>query len=417
MKRFLADLHVHSLYSRATSKQSDLAGLSAWAMLKGIEVIGTGDFTHPVWLAQLKRQLVEAEPGLFRLRDQKIPSALSAEVQVKSTTRFMLSSEISCIYRQAGKTRKVHLILYVPDFASADRICQRLDSIGNLHADGRPILGLSARDLLAILLESSDQGFMVPAHIWTPWFSLFGAKSGFDQIEECFGDLSDQIFALETGLSADPEMIRRISALDRFTLVSNSDCHSPSKLGREATLFETELDFFSIRQALKKPSTGFGGTVEYFPEEGKYYWDGHRKCGVTMNPQKNDGKDQICPICQKPVTMGVLRRVMDLADRHEPIYPKGQNRFYRLLPLVDLLAEICQVGPMSKTVMKEYRRTIALFGSELQLLLEWDPEEIAARHSTLLGEAVKRIRSGKVTLIPGFDGEYGKVRLFDDLEL
>jgi len=285
---YAADLHIHSPFSRATSPQSNLSGLVSWARIKGINVLGTGDFSHPGWFAALKSELVPAEPGFFSLRDQ-IPAPLSCAAAPVSTTpvRFLLSAEVSCIYKRHGKVRKVHNLLYVPDFISAERINLRLSKIGNIHSDGRPILGLDSRDLLEIVLEEAPEGFLVPAHIWTPWFSLFGSRSGFDSIEECFGDLSDHIFALETGLSSDPEMNRLISALDRFALISNSDCHSPSKIGREANLFSAGFDYFSLREALRSNNRAtFRGTVEFFPEHGKYHADGHRACKVSLHPRE-----------------------------------------------------------------------------------------------------------------------------------
>ncbi|MBW2739023.1 MAG: DNA helicase II, partial [Deltaproteobacteria bacterium] len=308
--KYIADLHIHSPFSRATSKFGTLAGLFAWARIKGINVVGTGDFTHPGWLSQLKEYLEPAEPGLFKLKDEDVPPMLSNVSCNPIPVRFMLTSEISCIYKRDEKVRKVHNLLYVPDFESVERINAKLAAIGNIESDGRPILGLDSRNLLEILLEQAAEGFFVPAHIWTPWFSLFGSKSGFDAIEDCFADLTDHIFALETGLSSDPEMNRMISALDRFTLISNSDCHSPSKLGREANVFDTDLDFFSIREALKKPETGgFKGTIEFFPEEGKYHLDGHRKCGVCLEPEETRKLKSICPVCGRKLTVGVMHRV------------------------------------------------------------------------------------------------------------
>ena len=296
---YIADLHIHSPYSRATSKESSLTGLAAWAQVKGIQLLGSGDFTHPGWFARLKEELEPAEPGLFRLKDEgRISSPLPGVTPVAAPVRFLLSAEVSSIYKRHGATRKVHNLLYVPDFTAAERLNARLAAIGNIESDGRPILGLDSRDLLEILLESAPEGFLVPAHIWTPWFSLFGSRSGFDAIEECYGDLTEHVFALETGLSSDPEMNRCISSLDRFTLISNSDCHSPQKLGREANLFATELDFFAMREALKgNRRDTFRGTVEFFPEEGKYHADGHRACNVCLDPLDSRRLGLICPVC------------------------------------------------------------------------------------------------------------------------
>ena len=416
--KYIADLHIHSPFSRATSKFGTLAGLFAWARIKGINVVGTGDFTHPGWLSQLKEHLKPAEPGLFKLKDEDVPPMLDNVSCNPISVRFMLTSEISCIYKRDEKVRKVHNLLYVPDFESVERINAKLAAIGNIESDGRPILGLDSRNLLEILLEQAAEGFFVPAHIWTPWFSLFGSKSGFDAIEDCFADLTDHIFALETGLSSDPEMNRMISALDRFTLISNSDCHSPSKLGREANVFDTDLDFFSIREALKKPETGgFKGTIEFFPEEGKYHLDGHRKCGVCLEPEETRKLKSICPVCGRKLTVGVMHRVMELADRKSPKYPKGDPAFRSLIPLPEILGEILGRGPATKGVLAQYSRVISLFGSEFDLLFEIPIEEINTRYSTLLGEAVSRIRTNRVIKNPGFDGEFGKIHVFDQGEL
>ncbi len=413
---FLADLHIHSPYSRATSKSSNLAGLAAWAQVKGIHVLGTGDFTHPGWFAELEDQLVPAEQGLFRLKEPAVPPALAGTTPAPLDSRFALTAEISSIYKRHDKVRKVHNIIFCPDLESARAFNARLAAIGNIHSDGRPILGLDSRDLLEIVLEEIPQGFLVPAHIWTPWFSIFGSKSGFDTIEECFGDLSDHIFALETGLSSDPDMNRLISGLDRFTLMSNSDCHSPSKLGREVNLFDCELSFAAMRQALEDPSQGFSGTVEFYPEEGKYHHDGHRKCGVCFDPLTTREHDNICPVCGKPLTVGVSHRVMELADRNTPLYQEQAPGFESLIPLPEILSELLGVGPASKAVLKQYARLIGKFGSEFRLLRETPVEEIS-QDSTLLGEAIKRVRQRKVIRQAGFDGQFGIIHVFDDGEI
>ncbi len=413
--KYLADLHIHSPFSRATSKKSDLPGLFSWARVKGINVVGTGDFTHPGWLTQLKELLAPAEPGFFRMKDETVPDALGIPPEA-IPVRFVLTAEISSIYKRHQKVRKVHNILFVPDFESVERINIKLAGIGNIESDGRPILGLDSRDLLEILLEQAPDGFLVPAHIWTPWFSLFGSKSGFDAIEDCFGDLTEHIFALETGLSSDPAMNRLVSALDRFTLISNSDCHSPSKLGREVNLFDTGFDYFSMRKALEDPSAGFGGTVEFFPEEGKYHFDGHRKCKVCLDPLATRSIESICPVCNSPLTIGVSHRVMELADRTEPHYPSGRPDFTSLVPLPELLGEILQLGPATKGVTELYTRTIKKFGSEFNLLLKTPIEDINA-FSTVLGESITRIRSNKVIRKPGFDGEFGVIHVFEEGEL
>jgi len=417
--QYIADLHIHSPYSRATSKSSNLGGLAAWSAIKGIDVIGTGDFTHPGWFRQLRESLQPAEPGFFRLKETSIPRIFeSVPVEKAQSCRFILTAEISSIYKKHGSVRKIHNILFVPDFDAASRINSRLASIGNIESDGRPILGLDAHDLLEIVLELAPEGFLVPAHIWTPWFSLFGSKSGFDSIDECFGDLSRHLFALETGLSSDPEMNRLVSSLDRFALISNSDCHSPGKLGREANIFTCGFNFFSMRDALKNQAVGgFQGTIEFFPEEGKYHHDGHRKCGINLNPQDTRKLRNICPVCARPLTIGVMHRVMELADRETPYFPPNAPRFYSLIPLAEVLGEIFSKGPSSKTVSTEYEKLIKTFDSEFNLLLNAPIDEISTRYSSVLGEAVKRIRKGNVIKRAGFDGEFGVIKVFNEGEL
>ncbi|WP_417910081.1 UvrD-helicase domain-containing protein [Candidatus Electronema sp. PJ] len=422
-KLYIADLHIHSLYSRATSKASTLHGLAVWAAIKGIDVVATGDFTHPGWFAQLCTELEPAEPGFFRLKQQLSYESLAPILPPglhppdTSRVRFVLSAEISSIYKRGGKVRKVHNLLYAPDLEAVRRINGVLAGIGNLESDGRPILGLDSQMLLAILLEHAPEGFLVPAHIWTPWFSLFGSKSGFESIEECFGDLSGEVFALETGLSSDPEMNRRISALDRFALISNSDCHSPSKLGREANIFAAAFDFFSLKEALRNRALRqFQATIEFYPEEGKYHCDGHRNCGLCFEPHQTAAVKGICPQCGKPLTIGVLYRVLELADRDEPFWPEGGPVVvHSLIPLPELLGELFDCGAASKQVDTAYGRLINTFGSEFRLLLETPLAEIAAV-STLLAEAIKRVREKRVICKPGFDGEFGIIKVFADEE-
>lgn len=415
--RYLADLHIHSPYSRATSKLSTLAGLFSWARVKGINVIGTGDFTHPGWFRHLKEGLVPAEAGFYRLKDEQVPAALPGVKPEAIDVRFILSAEISCIYKRHGRVRKVHNILIVPDLEAAERVNIKLASIGNVESDGRPILGLDSRDLLEILLEATTDGFLVPAHIWTPWFSLFGSKSGFDSIDECYGDLTRHIFALETGLSSDPSMNRLVSALDRFTLVSNSDCHSPSKLGREVNCFATGFDYFSLRRALECPADGgFLGTVEFFPEEGKYHHDGHRQCQVCLDPLATRVIDAICPVCGRQLTIGVNHRVLELADRTTPVYPEGQSGFESLIPLPEVLGEILGQGPATKRVEALYISLINQFGSEFTLLRHTPLEEVR-QISSVLGEAIGRIRSNRVIRQPGYDGEFGRILVFHEGEV
>ncbi|HEX4954213.1 MAG TPA: UvrD-helicase domain-containing protein [Thermoanaerobaculia bacterium] len=413
---FYADLHVHSRFSRATSRDADLPHLALWAAKKGLAVVGTGDFTHPAWRAELKEQLVPAEPGLFRLRPEALAS-VPGMLPGAAAVRFLLEVEISTIYKKGERTRKVHHLIYVPDFEAAERLVARLSRIGNLNSDGRPILGLDSRDLLEITLESGPDSYLVPAHIWTPWFAAMGSKSGFDSIEECYGDLAGEIFAVETGLSSDPPMNWRLSQLDRFRLVSNSDAHSPPKLGREATAFDTDVDYFSLRRALET-GEGFAGTVEFFPEEGKYHADGHRKCGVRLTPEESRALGGRCPGCGGLLTLGVAHRVAELADREEgPAPPATAGPVRSLIPLGEILAELSGVGVGSRAVEEGYERLVRRVAPELEVLERVPPEEIEKEGSPLLAEAIGRLRRGEVHREAGYDGEYGVIRLFTEDEL
>ncbi|MGK9234375.1 UvrD-helicase domain-containing protein [Inquilinus limosus] len=417
--RFHADLHVHSKHSRATSRDLDLEHLARWAARKGIGVVGTGDCVHPVWLAELKDKLVPDTPGLFRLRpDLEAAVMATLPAPCRTPVRFMLSTEISTIYKKGDRTRKIHHLIYGPDFDTIDRLQASLARIGNIASDGRPILGLDSRDLLEITLASGPGAYLVPAHIWTPWFAALGSQSGFDSIAECYGDLADHIFAVETGLSSDPAMNWRISFLDRYRLTSNSDAHSPGKLGREATAFDCDPDYHAIRRALET-GEGYVGTVEFFPEEGKYHADGHRKCGVRLDPKETLALDGRCPVCGQPVTVGVLHRVEKLADRSEAevVPPPTAGEIASLVPLPEILSELLASGPASKAVERCYDRLVGTLGSELGILGEIPVEDIARAESELLAEAVTRLRKGQVIRDAGYDGEYGVIRLFEPQEL
>lgn len=414
---FYADLHIHSKYSRATSKDLDLEHLSIWAQRKGITVVGTGDFTHPAWFEELNEKLVPAEEGLFRLRPE-IECEVRAQVppSCRGEVRFLLQVEISTIYKKGDKTRKIHHLIYAPDLDAAGRFRNALDKIGNIRSDGRPILGLDSRDLLEITLESGDGAYLVPAHIWTPWFAVLGSKGGFDSIEACYGDLSEHIFAVETGLSSDPPMNWRLSALDRYTLISNSDAHSPGKLGREACVFDTEMSYGAIRRALET-GQGYEGTVEFYPEEGKYHLDGHRNCEVCLEPSETRACGGRCPTCGKPLTVGVLHRVEDLADQPEGRRPEGAHPFRSLVPLPEILSELRGVGPKSKTVGRALDSALHKLGPELNLLESLPVEEIRELGEPLLDEAIARLRRGQVIRQAGYDGEYGVIHLFEPEEL
>lgn len=410
---FYADLHIHSKYSRATSKSCNLEELAIWAQKKGLSVISTGDFTHPAWFAEIKEKLVPAGNGVFRLRPEIEKQILKPGIPVY----FVLSVEISTIYKKWDRTRKVHHVVFVPDLEAAQNFREKLGAIGNINSDGRPILGLDSRNLLETALEAGEGSFIIPAHIWTPWFSVLGSKSGFDSIEDCYGDLAEHIFAVETGLSSDPEMNWHVSSLDKYRLVSNSDAHSPAKLAREATVFDTNPDYFSMMKALKT-GEGYVGTVEFFPEEGKYHDDGHRKCNVCLTPAETKKLNGICPVCGKPLTIGVANRVYELSDRKGGVIPpKTAGKVISLVPLPEILSEIMQVGPSSKSVTFEYENLIQKLGSELSILTEVPVDEIEKIHSPLLAEGIKRLRKGQVIRQAGYDGEYGVIKLFEEGEL
>ncbi len=406
---YAADLHVHSHLSRATSRDCTLEGLHRWAQLKGVRVVGTGDFTHPAWLGELERKLVPSAPGLFRLRPEfvdpaAVPPACRGEVD------FVLSGEVSSIYRRGDRVRKVHSLLLVPDLATAATISRRLAKIGNIAADGRPILKLDPRDLLGMALDAHPAALLIPAHIWTPWFSMLGAKSGFASVEECFGDLADQILAVETGLSSDPPMNWRVSDLDRFTLVSNSDLHSPANLARNATLFRCPVDYFALREALRtRDPDQFGGTLDLFPEEGKYHFDGHRACGVCLDPESSAARQGLCPVCGKPLVQGVLHRVAELADRPPGGRPDSVPPHHYTIPLPELLGEILGVRPTTRRVERRYHELLAAHGPELAILREFPAESLADER---LAEALRRLRAGRVIRQPGYDGLYGTIRVF-----
>ena len=414
---FHADLHIHSRFSRACSKTCDISSLAWWALRKGITVVGTGDFTHPAWARELRENLVPAEPGLLRLRpDLEARLRRSAPASCGQPVRFMLSSEISTIYRGGERTRKVHHLLYAPDFEAADRITAALATIGNLASDGRPILGLDSRHLLEITLNGGPGCFLVPAHIWTPWFAVLGSKSGFDVVADCYADLAGHVFAVETGLSSDPPMNWMCSSLDGYRLVSNSDAHSPPMVGREATTLDTQLDYFAIENAFRT-GAGLAGTINFFPEGGRYHLDGHRKCGIRFEPGQTREHGGICPGCGKPLTVGVLHRVTELADRPDGYRPDGAGGSTNLVALPEIVGEIFAAGAKSKKVAAEVGRLVAALGPELAILGETPIDEVSRAGGSPLGEAVARLRRGEVIKDPGYDGEYGSIRLFRDREL
>lgn len=415
---FVTDLHIHSPYSRATSKDMELESLNRWAQLKGLTVVGTGDFTHPRWFSNLQEKLEPAEDGLLRLKAEHAShSNEGVPASCRRDVRFILSAEISCIYSKKGRTRKVHHIILVPSFAAAARINTALTRIGNLKADGRPILGLDSKALLNIALNASADTLLIPAHAWTPHFSVLGSNSGFDSLEECFDELTPHILAIETGLSSDPPMNWRLSGLDRVALISNSDAHSPRKLGREANIFNTELSYRGIYSAIKdKDKTRFISTIEFFPEEGKYHYDGHRVCKQRMRPSETKQNSGLCPKCGHKVTVGVMHRVDDLSDRVESVAPPGAIPYRRLIPLEEVIAEVHGVGVNSKKVETNYFRLLSSLGDELSIIQDIPVKEISELITPLLGEAIRRVREGRVNIAPGYDGEYGKIKIFDEEE-
>ena len=411
LMKMIADLHIHSRFSMATSKEGTPENLDFWARKKGISLIGTGDFTHPVWREELKERLVSEGNGLYRLRDEYVKE--ESRKFPGEGTRFVVSGEISSIYKKNGKTRKVHNVILLPSLEAADAMAQRLEKIGNIHSDGRPILGLDSHDLLEMMLDVCPEGILIPAHIWTPHFSVLGAKSGFDSVEECFEELAPYIHALETGLSSDPAMNWRISKLDRYQLVSNSDAHSPSKLGREANLLDIDCSYEGLYRAIQT-GEGLEGTVEFFPEEGKYHFDGHRKCGVSLSPVEAERLGGICPVCGKKLTMGVDHRVEQLADRAEGFVKKDGKKYESLVPLPEVISACMGYSTASKKVQGCFEQMMQTLGTEFDILRNVPSEDIKSCAGERIAEGIENVRTGNVKRIPGYDGEYGKIELFDE---
>ncbi len=412
-----ADLHIHSRFSRATSQHLDFPALHRSGLEKGLDIIGTGDFTHPGWLREIEEQLEPAEQGLFRLKPELARHAeqgLAPACQGRRP-RFVLQVEISNIYKHNGRVRKNHNLVLLPSLHAVRNFSERLASIGNLRSDGRPILGLDARDLLEITLDTDPLAFLIPAHIWTPWFSMLGSMSGFDSPNECFRDLADHIFAVETGLSSDPAMNWRVSCLDRLTLVSNSDAHSPAKLGREANLFDIDLGYEPLLCALKSRK-GLLGTIEFFPEEGKYHWDGHRKCHVRLEPEETRTLLARCPNCGGPITVGVMSRVLDLADRAPGVRPAGARGFQSFVSLAQIVGDALGCGAASQRTARLTAALLSRIGPELVVLRSAPLEEVHTVAGTLVTEALRRVRAGELTVLAGYDGEFGTVRILRDSE-
>ena len=399
--KFIADLHLHSKYSRATSREMEVETLSAWARRKGIKVLGTGDFTHPLHFLDLKSKLRPLGNGLFVLKEDP------------EGTHFMLSGEVSNMFTQGGRGRRVHTLIFAPSFEVVERINSKLGKFGKISSDGRPIFGFSAKDLLKMILDIAPDCLLIPAHAWTPWFSIFGANSGFDSIQECYEGETKSIYAIETGLSSDPEMNWRLSALDDITLISNSDAHSPNKIGREANIFNCDLTYAGIREAIqKKDPRKFLFTVEFFPEEGKYHFDGHRNCGILFSPKETRKHKSLCPVCGKHLTVGVMNRVEELADRPEGSVPAKGIPSLHMVPLEEIIADALGVGANAASVEKEYLRLVERGGSEFDILLELSPEELASFTPPMILEGILRVREGRLKITPGYDGVFGKIQIF-----
>jgi uncharacterized protein (TIGR00375 family) len=413
--KIVADLHIHSKYSRAVSRDMDLEHIDEWAKKKGIQVMGTGDFTHPDWFGEIKEKMEPAEPGLFVLKNSTEPA--------DKKTRFMLTVEISNIYKKNGRTRRIHNLIFAPSLEAVEKINTQLSWNGNIRADGRPILGMDSKELFKIALNADEKCILIPAHAWTPWFSIFGSMSGFDSIEECFDEFSDKIFAIETGLSSDPLMNWRLSKLDNISLISNSDSHSPQRIGREANVFDSALSYDGIVDAIKsRDPRKFLFTIEFFPEEGMYHWDGHRNCDVSFAPAKTDENSNTCPICKKALTIGVLNRVEKLADRKEDevsdsAFIKTRIPYKSLVPLDEIIAQALGLaGVKTKGVVAEYENLINNLENELNILMNSSYEEIESVSNKRIAEGIRNLREGRVKLIPGFDGKYGKVIVLDENE-
>ena len=395
----IADLHIHSRYSRATSKEMMIPKIAEYAKLKGIDMVATGDFTHPQWLKELKANLKESGKGVYEY----------------DSTKFILNVEVNNIYTKKGKLRRLHNLIFAPDFTTVEKINAYLTRYGKLASDGRPILSLDTYEMFKALLDISSDIFLIPAHIWTPWFALFGSNSGFDSIEECFGDLKDRFFAVETGLSSDPGMNWRLSVLDNYTLVSNSDAHSPSRLGREVNVFKENLDYFQLWEVLRnKDKEKFLYTIEFHPEEGKYHYDGHRKCDVRLSPKESRFNNNLCPVCSRSLTIGVLHRIESLSDRDEGFVPDDSIPYKKMIPLEEIIAEAKGCGRDTVGVKNEYRRLCNIFGSEFEILLNTPVHDLKSNTDERLAIAVDRVRRGDLIIKPGYDGEFGTVKIFEE---
>ena len=404
MRRFIADFHIHSRFSRATSPEMDLENVARWARYKGIQLMGTGDFTHPAYFSEIKTKLEPAEDGIYRLKEGE------------RSTRFILTTEVCNIFDQGRRrNRRIHTLIFAPDVETVEKINKALSRYGDLSQDGRPTFTFPVKELVKMVLDCSERCLLVPAHAWTPWYSVFGANSGFDSLEECFEEEAKNVHSIETGLSSNPQMNWRLSALDRITLISNSDAHSPNRIGREANVFCCEMRYDEIVRVIKeKDPRGFLFTIEFFPEEGKYHYDGHRSCGVLLSPRETKAHNYLCPVCGRRLTVGVMHRVEELADRPEGFIPPGAIPAIHLVPLEEIIAEALGVGRGTKGVEREYFRLVEAGGSEFGVLLDLQPEELERIAPPRVYEGIMRVRKGELTIVPGHDGVYGKIQIFPE---
>lgn len=419
--KVIADLHIHSRFSRACSQQLTLENINKTCAMKGVDIVATGDFTHPIWFKEMKEKLVEKESGLYVLKSP--PNPLLGK-EGEKLTRFLCSTELSCIYTKGGKCRRLHIVVLAPNLETVEKINASLEALGaNLKSDGRPILGMNVTRLAEICWAADERCMIIPAHIWTPWFAMFGSKSGFDSVEECWGQYADRIYAIETGLSSDPPMNWRVKNLDRLSITSNSDAHSLPNLAREANVFEVEkkkLSYDEICRIIKESKLDeFLYTIEFYPEEGMYHFDGHRLCGINFSPAESKKHNNICPKCKKPLVIGVMNRVEELADASRPedfVDPK-RVPFKKLIELDKIVAESLNIKSRnSKAVQADYKNLINNFGTEFKILLDVPKEDLIKVTLPQIAEGIIRAREGKVHVTPGFDGEYGRIKIFDDNE-
>ncbi|MCJ7804678.1 endonuclease Q family protein [Patescibacteria group bacterium] len=414
----IADLHFHSKYSRAVSPRMIIPEISLWASKKGIGLVGTTDFTHPLWFRELKENLEEVNEGVYRLRNP---------LERKINPLFLLTTEISSIYTQDGRSHRIHNAIFAPNLGIVEEINNKLRSHGvNLMSDGRPITGLSTPQICEIVFSVDKNCLIIPVHVWTPWYSLYGSNSGFDSIKECFGEFTDQIYAIETGLSSDPAMNWRIAELDKRSILSFSDAHSPQKLGREATVFEIEdvkkLKYEEIRQAIINQQIAY--TIEFYPEEGKYHWTGHRSCQIKQSPEQTAKLGTICPVCGRKLTVGVMQRVEELASRsseevigeRDHLIKSKTNRppYFMVVPLLEIIAEAMESTVSSQAVIGRYEQMVEKFGSEFEVLLKTPIEFISQSFGDKTAEAINKVRQGQILVDPGYDGVFGVVKIWPD---